>query len=243
MTQLNKVWAIMEIELFLEITAQVRPQTAPGVAYLGTVMRGPSTEASERAYVVEQILDRTMPSWRSEKPAADKDFRWLRKQASRAKVALEREEELTQNLGDNSPEMDTSNLHPWVWGSIQSLWEGGHYHQAVRDAAIQVNAEAQKKLGRHDVSETDLFNQAFSLEDPKVGKPRLRLMDDDGSPTYQSIHRGARALAEGLYSGIRNPAMHTSHENTDDEEQIALEQLAAFSLLARWVDQATIVRV
>lgn len=243
MTQLNKVWAIREIELFLGITTQVRPQTAPGVTYLGTVMRGPLTEASERAYVVEQILDRAIPSWRSEKPAADKDFRWLRKQASRAKVALEREEELAQNLGDNSPEMDTSNLHPWVWGSIQSLWGGGHYHQAVRDAAIQVNAEAQKKLGRRDVSETDLFNQAFSLEDPKEGKPRLRLMDDDGSPTYQSIHRGARALAEGLYSGIRNPAMHTSHENTDDEEQIALEQLAAFSLLARWVDQATIVRV
>ena len=95
----------MEIELFLEITAQVLPQTAPGVTYLGTVMRGPSTEASERAYVVEQILDRTIPSWRSEKPAADKDFRWLRKQASRAKVALEREEELTK----------TSEIIPLKW--------------------------------------------------------------------------------------------------------------------------------
>lgn len=243
MTKLDKKWAIREIELFLQVTAQVRPQTATGTVYLGTVMRGPLTEASERAYVVEQILDRTIPNWKQDRPSHDKDFRWLRNQASRAKVALEREEELAQKLGDNSPEMDTSNLHPWVWGNIQSLWKGGHYHQAVMDAAIQVNAETQKKLGRRDVSETDLFNQAFSLDDPKIGKPRLRLMDDDDSPTYRSIHRGARALAEGLYSGIRNPAMHTSHENTDDEEQIALEQLAAFSLLARWVDQSTIIQV
>ncbi|MFW0183009.1 TIGR02391 family protein [Rothia sp. CCM 9417] len=243
MTKLDKKWAIREIELFLEVTAQVHPRTAPGTVYLGTVMKGPLTEASERAYVVEQILDRTIPNWKQDRPSNDKDFRWLRKQASRAKVALEREEELAQKLGDNSPEMDTSNLHPWVWGNIQSLWQGGHYHQAVRDAAIQVNAETQKKLGRQDVSETNLFNQAFSLDAPKIGKPRLRLMDDDDSRTYQSIHRGARALAEGLYSGIRNPAMHTLHENTDDEEQIALEQLAAFSLLARWVDQATIIQV
>lgn len=242
MTQLDKAWAIEEIELFLGVTAQVRPRTAPGVSSLGTVMRGPLIEASERAYVVEKILDRTIPGWAQNKLSVDKDFKWLRKQASRAKVALEREEELAEKLGDNSPEMDTSNLHPWVWSNGQSLWESGHYRQAVMDAAIQVNAETQKKLERRDVSETDLFNQAFSLENPKAEKPRLRLMEDDSSPTYRSIHKGARAFAEGLYSGIRKPAMHISHENTDDEEQIALEQLAAFSLSARWVDQAVIVR-
>lgn len=166
----------------------------------------------------------------------------MRKQASRAKVALGREEKLAEKLGDNAPEMDTSNLHPWVWSNSQSLWANGHYRQTVMDATIQVNAEAQKKLGQRDVSETDWLNQAFSLDPAKGGKPRLRIIDNDGSPTYRSIHQGARAFAESLYSGIRNPAMHTSQKHAGNKEQLALEQLTAFSLLARWIDQAVVVR-
>ncbi|MCZ7537371.1 MAG: TIGR02391 family protein [Acidimicrobiia bacterium] len=48
-----------------------------------------------------------------------------------------------------------------------------------------------------------------------------------------------RAFAEGLYAAIRNPGMHVPTDG--GEEQLALEQLAAFSLLARWVDQAEVV--
>ena len=83
---------------------------------------------------------------------------------------------------------------------------GGHYHDAVMRAAARVNAETQMKVGRKDVAETDLFNQAFSLDEPKPGAPRLRITQDDGSPTYKNLHRGARACAEGLYPAIRNPA-------------------------------------
>ncbi|HNB95573.1 MAG TPA: TIGR02391 family protein [Microthrixaceae bacterium] len=104
---------------------------------------------------------------------------------------------------------------------------------------MRINAETQSKLGRMDVSETALFNEAFSLSDPKLGSPRLRLAENDGSKTYESLHRGARAFAEGLYAAIRNPGMHVPTDG--GEEQLALEQLAAFSLLARWVDQAEVV--
>jgi hypothetical protein len=31
---------------------------------------------------------------------------------------------------------------------------------------------------------------------------RLRLTEDDGSKTYENLHRGARAFAEGLYSAM-----------------------------------------
>jgi hypothetical protein len=34
--------------------------------------------------------------------------------------------------------------------------------------------------------------------------------------------------------------MHTPQASGGGEEQLALEQLAAFSLLARWVDQAVV---
>lgn len=85
-----------------------------------------------------------------------------------------------------------------------------------------------------------MFNQAFTLDDPTPAAPRLRLMDADGSKTYENLHRGARAFADGLYTAIRNPGMHVPSDG--GEEQLALEQLGAFSLLARWVDQAKVLR-
>ncbi len=45
------------------------------------------------------------------------------------------------------------------------------------------------------------------------------------------------ALAEGLFAGIRSVVAHTVAE-TEADEQAALEQLAAVSVLARWVDEA-----
>ena len=239
MAGLDTGWAVSEIDGFLHVTGQVVPDMGPGVAYFGTVMRGPATDASARAHVVEQILDRVLPGWKVDRPAKDKDFRWLRDQASRAKAELQRSEELAERLGDNAPDMDAGDLHPWAWENCRSFWNTGHFHQAVMQAAMRINAETQSKLGRMDVSETALFNEAFSLSDPKLGSPRLRLAENDGSKTYESLHRGARAFAEGLYAAIRNPGMHVPTDG--GEEQLALEQLAAFSLLARWVDQAEVV--
>ena len=239
MAGLDTGWAVSEIDGFLHVTGQVVPDMGPGVAYFGTVMRAPATDASARAHVVEQILDRVLPGWKVDRPAKDKDFRWLRDQASRAKAELQRSEELAERLGDNAPDMDAGDLHPWAWENGRSFWNTGHFHQAVMQAAMRINAETQSKLGRMDVSETALFNEAFSLSDPKLGSPRLRLAENDGSKTYESLHRGARAFAEGLYAAIRNPGMHVPTDG--GEEQLALEQLAAFSLLARWVDQAEVV--
>lgn len=238
--KLNVEWAIEEIDGFLRATAQVTPDLGPGIAYFGTVMRGPRTEASQRAYVVEKILDRVLPGWSKDRPKKEGDYSWLRDQASRAKAALQRDAELAERLGDTAPDMDAANLHPWSWQSGMSYWNSGHFHQAVMQAAIRVNFETQTKLGRVDISEVDLFNQAFSLDAPKVGAPRLRLAENDGSKTYDNLHRGARAFADGLYTAIRNPGMHMPQESDGGEEQLALEQLAAFSLLARWVDQATV---
>ncbi|UDY22923.1 TIGR02391 family protein [Nocardioides sp. Kera G14] len=240
MAKLDPEWAIEEINAFLNVTTQVVPDMGPGIAYFGTVMRGPETEASQRAHVVEQILDRALPGWEKDRPKKDSEFSWLRDQASRAKAALQRQAELAEKLGDNAPDMDASNLHPWAWENGKSYWNTGHYHQAVMQAAIRINAETQAKLGRMDVSEVALFNEAFSLDAPKDGAPRLRLTKDDGGKTYQNLHRGARAFADGLYTAIRNPGMHKPQQSDGGEEQLALEQLAAFSLLARWVDQATL---
>jgi hypothetical protein len=242
MAKLASEWAIEEIDRFITATDQVAYAQTPGVVVFGTHMRASETEASQRAHVVEQILDRVLPGWRRDQPKKDEDFTWLRDQASRAKAALQRQSELAEKLGDNAPDMDAANLHPWAWENGKSYWNTGHYHQAVMQAAIRINAETQAKLERMDVSETALFNEAFSLDPPKAGAARLRLAENDGGKTYQNLHRGARAFADGLYTAIRNPGMHKPQESDGGEEQLALEQLAAFSLLARWVDQADVDR-
>ncbi|MBX3078507.1 MAG: TIGR02391 family protein [Cryobacterium sp.] len=242
MSKLDSAWAIQQLDEFLHVTAQVAYDNSPGsdVVVFGTHMRGGQTQAAELAHVVEQILDRVLPGWPRSNTGRDKsnDKRWahLREQVARAKAAIEREDELREKLGDGAPQMDAGSFHPWVWEAASSLWHTGHFRQAVHMAAIAVNANTQKKLDRRDASETNLFKQAFSLDSPSAGKPRLRLAVDDGSDTYKSIHRGAMAFAEGLYAAIRNPLNHDLQQEL--EEQVALEQLAAFSVLARWVDDA-----
>ena len=93
-----------------------------------------------------------------------------------------------------------------------------------------MNTETQNKLGRRDISEIDLFKQAFSNDSPTAEVRRLRPAGDDGGKTALRLRRGIMAFAEGCYAGIRNPA---SHDEGELDEQAALEQLTAFSVLAR----------
>lgn len=106
-------------------------------------------------------------------------------------------------------------------------------------AARSVNARLQQKLGRHDASESSLVREAFSHSTPSPGHPRLRLLGDDRtSLAWRSRQNGAMDLGAGCFEGIRNPAAH--EDALVLTEQVALEQLAAFSLLARWIDECTV---
>ncbi|MDU7816474.1 MAG: TIGR02391 family protein [Bacillota bacterium] len=242
MTGMNVEWAVAELDKFIRQTVMTNDSFAGnGVAYFSnkSSTAAADAEVAQQAQVVEKIFDRVIPRWRADIELR-KSNRWTRHReaAIRAKAELERQEEVRKNLGDDAPEISAANLHPWVWSGAQSLWRSGHYRSAVEDAAKKLNAETQNKLGRRDVSETDLFKQAFSLDSPAPGKPRLRRMKDDGSDTYKSMQRGAMALAEGFYAGIRNPFNH--EDPRDIDEQIGLEYLAALSVLARWVDESTV---
>jgi len=239
---MDREWAIKELDRFLELTELYRPPDPPGVVVFSSRManRGSQAEIRASAQVVEQIFDRVIPDWRTSVPNDGNMSvnRWCQhiEAATRAKAQLLREEELAEKLGDNAPRLSAGHLHPWVWGAAKTLWSSGHYRDAVSAAARAVNVFTQKKVGRRDVSETNLFKQVFTLDPPQPGKPRLRLMHNDGSETYKNVHRGAMCYAEGLYAAIRNPANHDILEELPAEE--ALEQLAAFSVLARWVDRA-----
>lgn len=240
MSGLNSEWALQELDTFLDQTVLRYPDPVPGVVN----MTGRKVTAAQhevilkQAQIVEQILDRVLPDWRSIQGGKSNRWENHREAALRAKEVLLRQEEVRKNLGDDAPEISAADLHPWVWSGAASLWQSGHYRSAVEDAAKKLNAETQNKLVRRDVSETDLFKQAFSLDAPITGKARLRRMKNDGSDTYKSMQRGAMALAEGIYAGIRNPFNHDDPQDID--EQVALEYLAALSVLARWVDESEV---
>jgi hypothetical protein len=241
----DSAWAIEQLTAFLHASDQIVPSHSPGdgVVFIGTVQRKDDREVAELAHVAEQILDRALPHWRTadDRPeAVRRKDRWnrLRDWAARGIAALNREEELREKLGENAPSIDASKLHPWIWEGAKSLWQSGHYGEAVMAAARKLNAETQNKLGRRDLGETKLFQEAFSTNPPDGGKRRLRLALADGSAGFKDRQAGAMQLAGGLYTGLRNIG---SHEVTDElPEHEALEQLAAFSVLARMVERASV---
>ena len=153
---------------------------------------------------------------------------------------LEKREDYERIFGAEGPKLAGSQLHPWVWDAVATLWDDGHYEPAVHEASKAVELRTQLKVDRRDQDGKDLYAQVFSTKDPKPREPRLRFSDID--PTDQpkrwiSAHEGAMFLGMGCAQGIRNPQAHPSDEITEQE---ALEQLAALSVLARWVDECDV---
>lgn len=235
---MDTTWAKQELKALLDlIELRVRTQPPNALAAGKPLMSfAPRDEIIASAQVGEQILDRVIPDWRAIKGSSLDEWKRHREAARRAIVELERREEIAEKLGDNAPRLNAGLLHPWVWKAAQPYWSSGFYREAVRAASVLLNAQTSTKVGRNDISETDLFKQAFSTKGPEPGKSRLRLRPNDGSQTWVSEHAGVMAFAEGCYRGIRNPSSHLVQDELPEHE--ALEQLAAFSVLARWVDAA-----
>ncbi|OLZ59578.1 TIGR02391 family protein [Amycolatopsis keratiniphila] len=241
MSQLNREWAIGKLKDFIEVADLTYVPDAPNtIGFWHYEFTNSKTEVLAAAQIVEQILDRALPGWRTaewEEPARQPMWR-EREAAHRAIAQLEAQQELADNLGSGAPQLDAATLHPWVWGSVQGLWSSGHYREAIGAAARAINAQAQAKLGRRDASEAKLLSDAFSTNAPASGHPRLRIVADDGGDSFRSLHDGAGNFARGVFSAIRNPNAHEDGDEISESE--ALEQLAAFSILARWVDSATV---
>ena len=156
---------------------------------------------------------------------------------------LEKREEYERIFGAEGPKLAGSQLHSWVWDAAATLWDDGHYEPAVHEAVKAVELRTQLKLDRRNLDGKDLYSKAFSSDDPQPGAPRLRFPDIDKAEQpkrWTSAHEGAMFLGMGCAQGIRNPQAHPSENITEQE---ALEQLAALSVLARWVDECEPVGV
>ena len=156
---------------------------------------------------------------------------------------LDQQDDYERILGPAGPTLAANRLHPWVWDAAASLWDGGHYDSAVHAAYKAVERQTQVSISRLDLDGKALYGQAFSTKDPSPGEKRLRFPDINRTQEpkrWTSAHEGARNLGMGCAQGIRNPQAHPSPDITEQE---ALEQLAALSVLARWVEECEPVGV
>lgn len=160
-------------------------------------------------------------------------------QTRRALGILNDMDEWAIRLAPDAPALRADQFHPWVWDAARTLWESEHYRASVHAAATSINAHLQNKLGRRDLSDSKLVQEAFSEKAPEAGKPRLRIPGDQSDPGVQTRQRGALQLGQGAYAALRNPA---AHETGDLAEQEALEQLATFSVVARLIDQCQVAK-
>jgi hypothetical protein len=193
---------------------------------------------------VRPILDRLYPGW------ADEDLGSKYQETSEEREACQRliaridsHEEVASLLAplDAGPSLAADALHELVWRAASVQWETDHREDAVLAAATTVNSLLQRKLGRTDLSETKLVQEAFSKKAPESGKPRLRFPEIEDDQTRESMRFGASSFGVGCFAAIRNPLGHVSHDQIQLTEQEALERLTAWSLFARWVEQATLV--
>lgn len=231
-------WAIQELDSFIALADLV--PLASGRA--GRQHAGSKDELNAQATVVERIFLHLDPQWRDRlEMSMNPDQRWNghRTLAIQAKATITRDEEIREKLGDNAPQISASSLHPWAWEGARSLWQSGHFREAVTAAARKINAETQNKLNDRTRSETSLFQDALTEKPPTAGHPRLHVIPDDGCATFKSMQRGVMAFAEGCFAAIRNPNSHAANLPELAEHE-GLEQLAAFSQLARWIDGASV---
>lgn len=235
---MDREWLIGYLREALELL-----ETRRSGANSWTDRQAATEELQRRQVQISQVVERILPGFgeplfqslsSTEKtPAA----RYL----NQAIYTLEEGDKIARAFGPPpGPALRADALHPTVWQACASLWRSNHRRDAVNAAANAVNAAMQDRLGRRDVSNTDLVRQAFTLDDPQPGRPRLRLAENDGGETYASLHNGAREFSAGCYMAIRNTgSAHTAAEEPSEHE--ALEQLAAFSILARWIERAVVV--
>lgn len=228
----NKDWARTRLESYLEAvrTYQHPIQTGGGFdqdAYEVAMKREPAAKA---------IMRRINPDFQDYdlvQSAHTKAFTL----AVQSLALLDDAEEIEINLGTPGPRLEASEFHPWVWQAARSLWETGHYREAVQTAATSVNAHIQDRVGRRDVSDYKLTTELFSDRDPEPKKPRLRWPASPDEDEFKSMQAGIRSFGSGIFQCIRNRA---THDLTELSEQAALERLAAMSLFCHWVETCSI---
>lgn len=158
-------------------------------------------------------------------------------------------EGMIADSGDNDhggrPAFSPAQLHPVVWSGAAAHWTTHQYRVAVREAAEALTQHWKVLLERTDVDDSVFWQQTLATGSSQPTRPRLVWPGDPTDKTVKSMRGGIgpvtlglQGLASGLTLTVRNP---TTHKRDELSEQEAMERLAAYSFLARLLDQCEVV--
>lgn len=120
------------------------------------------------------------------------------------------------------------DLHPEIARASSSLYQDGHYANAVESSVKALNGLVRLRSGL-EFDGTTLMERSFNPTNPVLKFNELLDQSD------KDEQKGFMNLFSGAVSGLRNPRAHGFIE--DDPER-ALEFIAFVSLLAKLLDRA-----
>jgi hypothetical protein len=152
------------------------------------------------------------------------------------RVQVADKERIARILGPVGPQLSSTSFHPTIWEAASSLFDTGHYRQAVQTAGQALESYLQT-FGGAALSGAKL-GELFGV--PNSNAPRLHfgVLDPSGQ-TYTSAREGGGYLIRGAMLGVRNLVSHP--EWPDPSEVEALEMLAVLSYVAHYVDRAELM--
>jgi len=124
-------------------------------------------------------------------------------------------------------------LHPKITIHALQQYKNGHLREAVLNSIIAVFDLIRNKTGLTDDGDR-LIGKAFSLRDPYL------ILNEIDTESGQNDQKGFMQIYKGSFQGIRNPKAHSlPHDLTQLK---AAQYLVFASLLARRVDEATVIK-
>jgi Protein of unknown function (Hypoth_ymh) len=121
-----------------------------------------------------------------------------------------------------------------VGGGRSAFGATGTSAPPSRMPPVAVEVQVKAKLEGLDLAGTDLMAQRSWLTESSRAYERAPVGSTEVTPGDRGGHEGATLFGMGVRLAIRNLATHCAHEPVEQ----ALEQLAALSVIARWVDAA-----
>jgi Protein of unknown function (Hypoth_ymh) len=147
-------------------------------------------------------------------------------------IVRDRSERATR-VAPDAPTLMADQMHPTIWTAAATVWNTDEFKVAVEHAAASLSAHIKQRAESH-LTERELVQHVFSPDPPKEGQTRLHFPGNQNEKTWKSRQFGLQLIAQGAFAGLRNVAVHDTTEWT---QQVALENLAVLSIVARWAEE------
>lgn len=134
--------------------------------------------------------------------------------------------EAEQKASRLKSKLEARNVHPKVLEYCRAEYLADNYFHTVFEAVKSVADTIRQRTGLTEDGGL-LIDRAFSLTNPLI------TINDLGSETKQSEHKGFANLIKGVFGMFRNTLAHAPRYSWEIDEEDALDILSTISLIHR----------